>query len=47
MVNFPAFIQKLKDIGYDGPIIIEREISGDQQIADIKASKIYLEELIG
>ncbi len=45
-VNFPKFIERLKEIGYDGPITIEREIEGDEQIADIKAAKIYLEELI-
>ncbi len=46
-VNFPAFIQRLKQIGYRGPITIEREISGPQQAADIRASKAYLEQLIG
>lgn len=45
-VNFPAFIKKLKEIGYNGPITIEREISGDEQIKDIKSAKEYLEELI-
>ena len=45
-VNYPEFIAKLKKIGYDGPITIEREISGDEQIKDIKAAKIYLEQLI-
>ena len=44
-VNYPAFIKKLKEIGYDGAITIEREISGDQQIADIKAAKTLLEQL--
>lgn len=46
-VDFPRFIAKLKEIGYDGDITIEREISGDQQKKDIAASKIYLESLIG
>ncbi len=45
-VNFPAFIAKLKQIGYDGTIIIEREIWGEQQKKDIIESKAYLEELI-
>lgn len=45
-VNFPEFIKKLKEIGYNGPITIEREIGGEQQIADIMASKKYLESLI-
>lgn len=45
-VNFPAFIAKLKEIGYDGPITIEREISGEKQIEDIKNAKALLEKLI-
>ncbi len=45
-VNFPAFIAKLKEIGYDSYLTIEREISGDQQIEDIKKAKVYLEELV-
>lgn len=46
-VNFPLFIKTLREIGYDRTVIIEREISGEQQIKDIDATKIYLEELIG
>ena len=46
-VNFPRFIETLKKIGYDGTLIIEREIWGEQQIKDINDTKIYLEELIG
>ena len=45
-VNFPAFIAKLKEIGYDSYLTIEREISGEQQIEDIKKAKVYLEELV-
>lgn len=45
-VNYPAFIKKLKEIGYDGPITIEREISGEEQIRDILMAKEYLEELL-
>ena len=45
-VNFPALIAKFKEIGYDGPLTIEREISGDQQIKDIIESKTYLESLL-
>ena len=45
LVNYPAFIAKLKAIGYDRFITIEREISGEQQIKDIKAAKQYLEDL--
>jgi sugar phosphate isomerase/epimerase len=46
-VNFPAFIARLKQIGYRNPLTIEREISGEKQTADILASKAYLEKLIG
>ena len=45
-VNYPAFISKLKKLGYEGAITIEREISGAQQEADIIMAKKLLEELI-
>ena len=45
-VNFPALIKKLKEIGYDGPLTIEREISGEKQIQDIIATKEFLSSLI-
>lgn len=45
-VNFPLFIKKLKETGYDGPMTIEREISGDEQIKDIKDTIDYLRRLI-
>ncbi|PYI55445.1 sugar phosphate isomerase/epimerase family protein [Paenibacillus flagellatus] len=35
-VNFPAFLAKLRSIGYDGDLIIEREISGEEQARDIR-----------
>ena len=44
--NFPVLIKKLKEHGYDGSITIEREISGDQQIADILYAKKFLEDII-
>jgi sugar phosphate isomerase/epimerase len=37
---------KLKQIGYDGPLTIEREISGEQQIQDIRMAKNLLEKMI-
>ncbi len=43
--NFPAIIKKLKELGYDGALTIEREISGEEQIRDILEAKAYLEEL--
>jgi sugar phosphate isomerase/epimerase len=46
-VDFPHLIKRLKEIGYKGPLTIEREISGPKQTEDIRASKAYLEKLIG
>lgn len=34
--NFEGVVAKLNELGYDGPYIIEREIKGDEQVADIK-----------
>ena len=45
-VNFPALVSKLTALGYSGALSIEREIGGDQQTADIKAGKIFLESLL-
>ena len=45
-VNFPLLISKLKAHGYTGPITIEREISGEEQIKDILYAKKFLEEII-
>ncbi len=46
-VNFPVFVKRLKEIGYRGPLTIEREIEGPKQTEDVKAAKLYLEKLIG
>ncbi len=35
-VRFPEFMKRLKEIGFKGELIIEREISGDQQTKDIQ-----------
>jgi sugar phosphate isomerase/epimerase len=45
-VNFPALIGKLKALGYDGPITIEREISGPEQQKDILEAIDFLKGLI-
>ena len=45
-VNFPVFVKKLHEVGYDGALTIEREISGEQQIKDILDTKACLEDLI-
>jgi sugar phosphate isomerase/epimerase len=44
-VDFPTLIPKLKGLGYTGALTIEREISGPQQIADIKRAIAVLSEL--
>ena len=44
--NFPVLIPRLKELGYPGPLTIEREISGPQQFEDIKMEKLYLEKLV-
>lgn len=46
-VDFPRIIARLKEMRYRGAITIEREISGPQQMEDVRAAKIYLEKLIG
>lgn len=45
-VNFQLLIPKLKKMGYKGALTIEREISGPQQIEDIKKAKELLEPLL-
>ncbi len=46
-VDFPRIIQRLKEMNYQGAVTIEREISGPQQVEDVRAAKAYLEKLIG
>lgn len=45
-VRYDLFMKKLKEIGYTGAITIEREISGEKQIEDIKKAKVLLEKYI-
>ena len=45
-VDFPGIIRKLKSLGYDATLTIEREIKGDEQTRDILETKRYLEGLI-
>lgn len=42
--NVPGIVKKLVELQYAGPYIIEREIAGDQQIADIAKAKKLIEE---
>lgn len=44
-VNFRLFIQKLREFDYTGPLTIEREISGEKQLQDIRMAIEMLEEL--
>ena len=44
--DWPKLIKKLKELGYDGPMTLEREISGDKQTEDILMAKTLLEGLL-
>lgn len=45
-VDFKAFFAKLKELNYDSFVTIEREITGEKQIEDIKYAKEFLESII-
>lgn len=45
-VDFKALFKKLHELGYDSYVTIEREIFGEQQIKDIRESKMYLQSII-
>ena len=45
-VDFKALFKKLKELGYDSFVTIEREIGGEQQLEDIRYAKKYLESII-
>ena len=44
--NVPGIIAKLKELNYQGAYVIEREIAGDQQIADINKAKALIESCL-
>lgn len=46
VVDFDRIIRKLYEINFTGELIIEREIIGPQQTADILKAKAYLEPLL-
>ena len=46
LVDFKSVFTKLQRLGYTGAVTIEREISGPQQIADVKQEKAYLERIL-
>ncbi|OUS72138.1 xylose isomerase [Paenibacillus sp. MY03] len=47
-VNYPVFMRKLKELGFTGEYIIEREISGEEQRKDILQTtsnlKLWMQE---
>jgi L-ribulose-5-phosphate 3-epimerase len=45
-VDFLQVLTSLNKLGYKGAVTIERETSGPQQIADVRAEKIYLERIL-
>jgi L-ribulose-5-phosphate 3-epimerase len=45
-VDFPRIIARLKELNYRGAITIEREITGPEQLEDVRSAKAYLEKLI-
>jgi sugar phosphate isomerase/epimerase len=46
-VDFARIIARLKEMKYPGAVTIEREISGEKQMRDVRGAKEYLEKLIG
>jgi len=45
-VGIPRFVKKLKEIGFNGPLNIEREAENQQErIADIRNAVVYLKNL--
>jgi L-ribulose-5-phosphate 3-epimerase len=46
-VDFARIIARLREIKYAGAVTIEREISGEKQMEDVRGAKEYLEKLIG
>lgn len=45
-VDFATVLHELKALHYQGAVTIERETSGPQQIADLRAEKTYLENIL-
>jgi L-ribulose-5-phosphate 3-epimerase len=45
-VGFPALLARLKALGYDGALTIEREVRGPEQIAGIEQAKRMLAPLL-
>ncbi len=46
VVDFRKVFTKLHHLGYKGPVAIERETSGAQQVADVRQEKLFLEHVL-
>ena len=46
MANIPEVVKRLQAVGYRGNWVIEREISGDEQIRDVKDTIEYLRKIL-
>ncbi len=46
LANFPVLLKMLDECGYEGPLTIEREISGEKQKRDIEDTVAYLRGLM-
>jgi L-ribulose-5-phosphate 3-epimerase len=46
VVDFRKVFTKLHHLGYQGPVCIERETSGAQQVADVRQEKLFLEHVL-
>ena len=44
--NLPLVLEKLSRLGYTGPLVIEREISGEKQKRDIKDTVALLRQIL-
>jgi sugar phosphate isomerase/epimerase len=44
-VDFDRWLVKLVELGYRGPLTIEREIGGEQQRADILMARDLIESI--
>ena len=47
MANIPEVVKRLREVGYTGNYIIEREISGDQQTKDVIETIEFLKNILG
>lgn len=45
-VDFKSLLTKLKELGYDSYLTIEREITGEKQLEDVIYAKNYLENIL-